>query len=210
MPFFTRAQYSPEVTFLNLLAELDNAESRQCAPRQHKQRTFTPKFDIVEVDHAYELYGELPGLQQEDISVEFADAQTLVVKGRTERGYKAALATTDSQPESKKETETSSSVSHSATVEDDYDEADIPLATPASTSTAFDNNATPEKQVEPEVPAVQLKFWASERQVGGFSRSFAFSQRVEQDEVKATLNNGILHVIVPKSQKSKKVAVSVL
>jgi HSP20 family protein len=55
------------------------------------------------------------------------------------------------------------------------------------------------------------KIWRSERNVGHFSRSFAFPQAVDQDEVKATLKNGILTLTVPKTRKektTKKIAIS--
>lgn len=35
---------------------------------------------------AFELQGELPGFTREDVSVEFADASTLVIRARVERG----------------------------------------------------------------------------------------------------------------------------
>merc|ERR1712072_398908 len=47
-------------------------------------RSFTPKFDIKETDQTYELHGELPGIEQKNINIEFTDRQTLTIKGRTE------------------------------------------------------------------------------------------------------------------------------
>jgi HSP20 family molecular chaperone IbpA len=46
-----------------------------------------PKFDIRETDTAYELHGELPGIDKKDVSIEFPEPQTLVVRGKTERTY---------------------------------------------------------------------------------------------------------------------------
>jgi HSP20 family molecular chaperone IbpA len=207
MPFFPQAYLSPETNLFQLLSELDQPQRKSCGPRYVRQQTFAPKFDVTEVAEAYELYGELPGLEQSDISIEFTDAQTLVVKGKTERPSTTTPAAENvhTEPESSKDAETSSDKHHNATVEDDYDEADTPLATPASTATAT-NDAAPQPQ-QAETP--RAKFWVAERKVGEFARSFSFSQRVEQDFVTATLKNGILHVVVPKSQKPKKVAVNV-
>ena len=191
-----------------MLSELDQPQRKSCGPRQARQQTFTPKFDVTEVAEAYELYGELPGLEQSDISIEFTDAQTLVIKGKTDRtsATTPAAEAAHTQPESSKDADTSSEKSHNATVEDEYDEADTPLVTPATTATAT-NDATPQQQEQVQTP--RAKFWVAERRVGEFARSFSFSQRVEQDFVTATLKNGILHVVVPKSQKPKKVAVNV-
>ena len=208
MPFFPPAYLSSEANLLSLLSELDQPQIKACRPRHARQQTYTPKFDVAEVPEAYELYGELPGLEQSDISIEFTDAQTLVIKGKTERASTTTPAgdNAHNQPESSKDAETSSEKSHTATVEDDYDEADTPLATPATTSTAA-NEKAPEEREQVETP--RAKFWVAERRVGEFSRSFSFSQRVEQDFVTATLKNGILHVVVPKSQKPRKVNVNV-
>jgi len=54
------------------------------------------------------------------------------------------------------------------------------------------------------------KYWVSERSVGQFSRTFTFPNRVDQDNVKASMKNGILSVIVPKSKKpeSRKITIS--
>ena len=204
MPFFRQpAYFSPEATFLHLLSELDQPQSKSCAPRQARTQpqTFTPRFDVTEVAQAYELYGELPGIEQKDVTIEFSDAQTLVIKGKTER-----LASHSPAPQPEAESETASEKAHSATVEDEYDEADTPLATSATTATATATETEkPKEQTE-----AKPQFWVKERRVGEFARSFSFSQRIDQDGVKAVLKNGILTVVVPKSQKTGKVAVNVL
>ncbi|KAH6694206.1 putative 30 kDa heat shock protein [Leptodontidium sp. MPI-SDFR-AT-0119] len=210
MPFFPQAYLPTEAALFQLLSELDQPQQKQqqhpCVRRVHRPQTFTPRFDVTETNEAYELYGEVPGLEQSDLDIQFADAQTLIIKGKTERQlntHTAAVAPEVEQP-TQADTETSSQKSaHSATVEDDYDEADTPLATPASTSTAGPSAA--EKGKQPEA-----KYWVAERKVGEFARSFTFEQRIEQDFVTASLKNGVLNVVVPKSLKSKRVAVSVL
>ncbi len=215
MPFFPQAYLSPEASFLQLLSELDQAQPQQqkaaCGPRHKRSyQTFTPRFDVTEVEHAYELYGELPGLSQNDLSIEFTDAQSLVIKGKTERQL-SNPAPAAAEPEATKDAEeTTSNKSHNATVEDEYDEADTPLATPASTATATAAEAVAQpQQQQTETPKPKTKFWVAERRVGEFARSFSFSQRIEQDGVEASLKNGVLHVVVPKSQKSRRVAVNV-
>ena len=208
MPFFPQAYLAPEADFFQLLSELDHPQRKAaCGPRHTKHQTFTPKFDVTETAESYELHGELPGIEQNDISIEFSDAQTIVVKGKTERASTTIPASAaHTEPESSKDAETVSEKSHSPTVEDEYDEADTPLATPATTATAT-NNAVPQQEEQVQTP--RPKYWVAERKVGEFARSFSFSQRIEQDFVTATLKNGILHVVVPKSQKPKKVAVNV-
>ena len=55
----------------------------------------------------------------------------------------------------------------------------------------------------------QHRYWASERSVGEFSRTFSFPNRVDQDHVKASLKNGILSILVPKATASatKKITI---
>ena len=207
MPFFPQTYLFPEANLFQILSELDQPQTKSCVPRHIKSHTFTPKFDVTEVAQAYELYGELPGIEQKDISINFTDAQTLVIKGKTQRESSTTTAAETTQPESAKNSETVSEKFHSPTVEDDYDEADAPLSTPASTATT---QTAAEQQGQSETHTSNPKFWVAERRVGSFTRSFSFSQRIEQDGVKASLKNGILHVVVPKSQKSGKVAVSIL
>ncbi|KAI9850451.1 MAG: hypothetical protein M1838_005663 [Thelocarpon superellum] len=157
-------------------------------------RAFQPKFDVREIKDAYELHGELPGISQNDVSIEFTDTHTLVIKGRTEReshfGNPTAGSVTDVSEQS--------ADSHKATVEDEE-------STAVSTSNASD------KQVKkPETTADKPKYWVTERSVGEFHRSFSFPSRVDQDAVKASMKNGILSIVVPKSTapQSKKITIS--
>ena len=49
--------------------------------------SYSPRFDVREGRDAYHLDGELPGIDQKDINIEFTDPHTLVINGRTERSY---------------------------------------------------------------------------------------------------------------------------
>jgi HSP20 family protein len=196
MPFYRQVYFSPEAQFLQLLAEIDQSQQKSPATQQVKTQHYTPRFDVNEGSQAYELFGELPGVEQKDISIEFTDVQTVVIKGKADRvpvTAAPAAATTQS------ETDASSEKGKSATVEEDYDETDTPLTTPAA-----ENAPAPQAEAENN-----SKSWISERKVGTFGRKFTFPQRIEQDNVQAVLKNGILHVVIPKSQKSRTVPVSV-
>lgn len=241
MSFLSQAYLPADTSLFHLLSlsELDHGQHRlqqapesqpsrelpSCARRAQRPRTFTPRFDVTETAEAYELYGEVPGLQPQALDVRFSDAQTLVVTGRTERQQPPAAAgpapaqaarEADAGTEKVVDEAASSPKSLAATVEDDdYDEADTPLATPdtaassfASATAAAPSPSAAEKGKQPERP--RARYWVAERQVGAFARSFAFAQRVEQDFVTASLRDGVLAVVVPKSLKSRRVAVSVL
>lgn len=142
-------------------------------------RSFTPRFDVRETDDVYHLDGELPGISQENIDIEFSDRQTLVIKGRSER----EVNTTNKAP-----------------------------ATPA---TPTDDGSSDAVQVANKEQTVSNKsdskhrYWVSERSVGEFHRTFAFPGHIDQDNVRASLNNGILSVVVPKTAASgsKKITI---
>ncbi|KAJ5119206.1 hypothetical protein N7448_010912 [Penicillium atrosanguineum] len=74
--------------FSPLFRLLDDYDSHRTS-RQPSLRSFSPRFDVRETEEAYHLDGELPGIAQKDIDIEFTDPQTLTVKGRTEREYHA-------------------------------------------------------------------------------------------------------------------------
>jgi len=183
--------------FDDTLHELQRA-SRQSSPRQ-----WNPRFDVKETKEAYSLEGELPGIDQKDINIEFVDEHTITIKGRheqtTERGQRpsstAALEETPATPTS--ETSEKSSLHH-ATVEDDVEE-------PANSSAVANTEAAPEQEVsqtqaQPEPQkTTDSQYWYRERSVGSFSRSFSFASRVNQDAVKASLKNGVLSIVVPKA-----------
>lgn len=213
MSFFPRSFITPDssTSFHPLFRLLDDFDQySKNDGRHHHQtasvKTFSPKFDVKEVDDLYELHGELPGIDQKDVQLEFTDNQTLTVKGRVERHYQSGTPASGfvegaAAPRAIDETgENGTHRAHQPIVEDE--DKDKAASTPASTTDAA---KTAEKAKEPEA-----KYWVSERSVGEFSRSFTFPVRVDQDGVKASMKNGILSVIIPKAKKveSRKITIN--
>ncbi len=228
---------------------------RPAGRRQQQQQhvpTFAPRFDLKETEADFELHGELPGVERDQVQVEFADPQTLVVRGRVERSYTSgtpppaaaglveddggsdkmsgALTQGDEQQqqqqqqqqpttaaEKEKEKDKERRSSFHATVEDDAEEG---ASTSAASSTAAPTPATTAAELSRPAPAAdaaaaaaeqpRYKYWISERSVGEFSRSFQFPVRVDHDGVRASLNNGILTVTVPKAKRheSRRIAIN--
>jgi len=145
-------------------------------------RTFTPKFDVHEAKEQYTLEGELPGIDQKDIVIEFADEQTLTIKGRTER-----LREEGSKP---------SNTIEAASQNKDED------ATQAASDSKEVTTTNGSKDVAKPRES-QNTYWVSERSVGEFARSFSFPTPIDHDSVKASMKNGILSIVVPKMQKAK-------
>ncbi|KAK0643984.1 HSP20-like chaperone [Cercophora newfieldiana] len=243
---------APEPSFTTLFRLLDDFDSYsreaqtqapepQPQPQQQQQQkrrhirrtvttTFKPKFDVRETATAYHLHGELPGIQKENLNIEFTDPQTIVVRGRVERTYESnpeseepTTTTTEPEPEAapapieKKAPDADETASnhsgsshgwHHATVEDDPEEPGTPAgaATPTETpKTEVAKPATPTAvQKAPEtapVAAPKEKVWLYERSIGQFSRTFTFPSRVEHENVSATLENGVLSITVPKAPR---------
>jgi len=194
------------------------------------KRIINPHFDVSELENDYVLEGELPGVSDKSsITISFDDAQTIVVKGEIKRVSReapkqelteAALQASAAQSESKSE-EQQKSKRHSVTVEDEVDESEtasnasfevVDGPTPskadkgkAAATESADVEMTEEKSTEqpkeetkPATPAA--KYWVSERPIGVFERRFNFQGLIDQDNVKAHLENGLLTVVIPKRQ----------
>ncbi|OAA47084.1 heat shock protein 30 [Metarhizium rileyi] len=63
-------------------------------PRHHGQsgghsRAFFPNFDAGELSSSHELCGELPGLERDDVKIEFSGPRTLEIRGTIRSGYDA-------------------------------------------------------------------------------------------------------------------------
>lgn len=55
------------------------------------------------------------------------------------------------------------------------------------------------------------EFWAKERMVGEFRRSFTFPTKLDPDKIKASMDNGVLRVEIPKTdeQLTKKLPIKI-
>jgi HSP20 family protein len=158
-------------------------------------KSFTPKFDVKEHGDGYELHGELPGVEQKDVEIEFTDSQTVVIRGRTERHYTSGTPPAGLIEGSKNKSD------HHATVEDAADDENNAKVANSNGSSKGTDIQVHKRKEEPAEPAE--KYWVSERSVGEFSRSFTFPVRVDSDNVKASMKNGILSILVPKAKKDQ-------
>ncbi|KAF2790913.1 heat shock protein-like protein 30 [Melanomma pulvis-pyrius CBS 109.77] len=178
--------------FTPLFRLLDDYERHALRSTPSPLRSFSPKFDVKELKDSYELHGEFPGIEQKDISIEWTDASTLTITGRhetvREEGTRPQAAGIE-QGESTKTIEGHKDHAHQPTVEDE---------TPTDLT-----NTSSHQDVAKEPTDHEPKYWVSERSVGSFHRSFNFPARVDQENVKASLKNGILSVVVPKAKKAE-------
>ncbi|KAN0083258.1 HSP20-like chaperone [Elaphomyces granulatus] len=149
--------------------------------RSPSSLTFSPRFDMREVNDSYLLDGEVSGICQSDVEIEFVHSNTLVIKGRIRRDYKNSVP------------ETASSSGQATSPESDQPTVEGEVGKGESSA-----KLSPE-EVSKESPPAASKYWVFERQVGKFQRKFTFRKKVDRDGVKAKLKNGILSIVVPKA-----------
>ncbi|KAH8693315.1 HSP20-like chaperone [Phaeosphaeriaceae sp. PMI808] len=174
-PRFTQ-EFAP---IFRLFDEYDRQTFRDIDRQFKSVRSFTPKFDVKETKDGYELHGELPGVEQKNINIEWTDNNTLTISGRHE------VVREEGQPKNGRKLE------------------DEPTGSNKESQVKQSEQQEASKQDEPSKP----RYWVSERSVGEFHRSFAFPAPVDQDAVKASLKNGILSIAIPKAQapQSRKI-----
>lgn len=155
-----------------------------------KALTYQPKFDVRELTDHYELHGEFPGIDQKDVEIEFTDPQTLSIRGRSERSYRAGTPPSGLLGAGREQGRITGEEgeSHRAFVADEEAEKAREAGQQVGTT------------AQQQQPTTREKFWVSERSVGEFSRSFHFPTKVNQDAVKASMKNGILSISVPKME----------
>lgn len=215
MAFFPRTLYSSESSFtplFRLLDDFDNYSRQSGGSGSHGRRSglpsWQPKFDVRETADNYELHGELPGMNKDNVNVEFADPQTMVIRGRVERTYTAGTLPVGAQIEDASAAgaiaeggeEPRASSPHQATVEDED----------AAQNQAVQSKAASDEAEVQKQPVDKAKYWLTERSVGEFSRSFSFPSRIDQDAVTAGFKDGILSITVPKAKahEARRIAIN--
>lgn len=164
--------------------------------------TSTPKFDVKETETNYVLEGELPGVAKGDISLNWADDNTLVLKTQTStfKETRPNTASTSDEPSAQIAQTTESSADKSPTEMSGANPDVAKSNTNGDSSTENDtaltktNQSTDVAKPAPASPTYHL----TERTHSTFQRVFSFAGKVKHDDVKASLKNGVLTVTVPK------------
>jgi HSP20 family protein len=181
-------------TIFRLADEIEKAsrhQGQQCSP----VRTFKPKFDAKENEHTFELLGELPGVDQKDINIEWLDEHTIAVSGRAEsRSETSSPAEKPAEDQAAEETQSETASYHRPSVEDEFVEVESEKTVAEATAAKAEETKQAEQPAQPKA-----KWWVTERSTGSFRRTFTFPGRVDRDAVTASLKNGVLLVTIPKA-----------
>lgn len=200
LPRFVANDFAPVWRLLDDYANQVASTRAGDVPGGAPVRGFNPRFDVKEINDTYELHGELPGVEQKDVEIEFPDHQTLVIKGNTQYSR-------EERPQSEAEQVERQQPDRQPTVEDEPSTSDAnPDAEPNETSVV-----TQEVQKTDTAGEVgpSARYWLTERFTGQFQRTSNFPVPVDTDSVKAKLKNGVLEVVIPKAvrQGTKRVAI---
>lgn len=187
--------------------------------------SFSPKFDLRETDTAFELRGDLPGVDKDQVQIEFADEHTLTIRGRVEREWSSSSNDTSNDNNNnnndKKDGKNNNAEATSKSSSGKEDKHDTGSGSNGNTNTdAAASKGTVQQQQQGQG---QTKYWITERSVGEFSRSFRLTGHhghshhnhyshvddeveIDHDGVTAKLDNGVLSVVVPKVVRERKQA----
>ena len=197
---------------------------RNARPRNTCQRPAQHRFDVRETTEAYRVSGEVPGFDQQNIDISVSGEDTLNIKASFEKRegsaepQEAAPAnpegnTSKQHDQSGEKAPDTSAVEvqprHQATVEDDFEDLgnDSDAGATSKHGKEAESEPSPESpnqvanQTQPsqEISKTDGRKLLSERHFGAFSRTFQFPARINGEGVQASLNNGVLSVIVPKA-----------
>ncbi|KAJ3061267.1 hypothetical protein HK102_009176 [Quaeritorhiza haematococci] len=136
-----------------------------------------PAVDVKETDKSYVLEAEVPGLKRDQVDIQVVDNNTIVLSGHYESRVESGTPpTTQAEPQSTQAQGTAES----------------------SSSDVITQGESGQRAVTTAAEQPRETYWAVERQVGSFRRSFTLPQAVDPEKVSASLKDGVLTVVVPK------------
>ena len=148
--------------------------------------------NVSETETEYKVELEVPGYQKPEINIEFgSDGKSITISGESEKSYEEGT-----RPQS-------------VTVEEVPEEGEKPAPKQQQKqqeqSTAVTETNKEQQVGQPAGP----KYWISERSTGSFSRTFTFRSNLDHDNATATLEHGVLTVVIPKATKAgvKKISI---
>jgi len=186
--------------FFNFIDEFDRHFNHQ-----HRS-SVNPHFDLEEDETNYFLVAELPGASADDITIEAVphNDRTITISGDVPRTLHGIF------PAAKTGHATNGQANGSVEILGNgkgYIDHDIHSDAPSQEEQELPAG-TGVKNTRPETRRVLL----SERLTGHFNRSFAFPSSIVEESIQASVENGLLFLVVPKKvpslkEKAKKIPV---
>ncbi|KAK0666648.1 HSP20-like chaperone [Cercophora samala] len=182
-----------------------------------------PRFDIRETPKSYELYGEVPGMSRNDIHIELTQENVLLITGHVDRPYDTPPPPHKTKPKPKPKPVTVTG--------EKCDDCDCGPDKPCDECERNkcectkgkhcdvcgmdtcpkhgDGEGEGKKKAEgpggegKEDDNATIRYLLKERFVGDFAREFAFPGPLQEFDIGASLENGVLKVVVPKQEVGK-------
>ena len=161
---------------------------------------YTPDFDLRETSDAYSLDGEFPSIQSRDaINLQWIDARTLRVETTV---YKVDLKKEWGVNVIEKRGEAYQLNGIGPRREMHGDEV-ASNGRNASSDVMVAAAPTPATRPSPALASVTTaRTWLNERRAGLYMRSFSFPVPVNTEGIQARLSQGLLSIVVPKTDQS--------
>jgi HSP20 family protein len=178
---------SPIINYISTL-------EREFRNKHPFRSTYLPRFDLEEDSCNYYLYGDIPGASVENITVEAHEGKTLEVYGTNGKTGVAAQGDGEALHHCQK---------HGLPESKFYDEMEGQHAAASPNTTQSPASKQPHHH----------RILFSERITGPFHRTFAFPSQIEEEGIKAYMDNGVLTLVVPKKsgpdgiKKGKKIPI---
>jgi len=155
------------------------------------QRFNFPRVDIREGPKAYRLEAEIPGFRKNDLSIEVLDNRTLRIAGKRQLSKNA-------EAEGAEEAAGSDNIIDSANTIESREPTSAETSENVEASTPANAEAS-ERDVENFQSEEDYELIETERdQEITFSRQLRLPGKIDQDGIKASLDHGILSVVLPK------------
>jgi HSP20 family molecular chaperone IbpA len=207
---------------------------------QKSYHHFVPRFDLEQHSDTYELYGELPGFRREDIIIEAHDDHNLQISGsisplKSQQPSSSEIKVSKDEPDgTKPQDETTPGETSGEPSEPAPEPAPAAKVTPApvggleNTTTAQERylNARFGDVLGPHADFVsrddvsagstdammipQVRHLISERHPCSFHRAFHFPTPIKKDEITATMQDGVLHILAKRAPMPPPVKVQVM
>lgn len=159
-------------------SSLSSPESASSLPSSLLDSSLLSRFplsDIQESNHQFTIHAEIPGVKPDDLSVKVVGDDTIQMCGIINQNN-------NNENHEKQQQQQNMNESHHAN------------NTSASASASSSSSAS--------VPAASSKWFSHERLLGHFERSFTLPTKIKADQVKATCDNGVLTIEIPKMSNS--------
>eukprot|EP01132_Coremiostelium_polycephalum_P001448 gene1448-1825_t len=178
-----------------------SSPSKKYKPQKH---VYTPSLDISETSDSFLIDLEFPGVSKEDISIDFLESKLVVEanKPKSKRFYNNNKKESDSKQQVPEEKPTLEEINDS-----EFDNQ----STCSSSSSSKQSTESPKKE---ETKQDELaKEIVSERRFGKLKRVIDLSSHlnmIDIGSIKATHNNGVLEITIPKKEAPKPLKISIL